>query len=116
MDYTESLKEFPLLEKIRASKKVIRRDFMSRPVSDEAQRKLAEGLLTVLQYDFTRGALSTTEHPFTDGLARNDVRVTTHFLPQAFVREVLGIAFGNRHQLILILLFLVLAWLPLYLL
>ena len=39
-----------------------------------------------------------------------------YFLPQAFVREVLGIAFGNRHQLILILLFLVLAWLPLYLL
>ncbi len=92
-------KMVPLLARIRASKKEIRRDFLSRPVTDEAQRKLADKLLTVLGYDFSRGALSTTEHPFSDGIARNDVRVTTHFYPDAFASSMYSVIHECGHAL-----------------
>ena len=69
----------PFLEKIKKSGKTIRTDFLTRQASDEQQRIFAEYLLNVINYDFTRGAFTTTEHPFTDDLAPDDVRVTTHY-------------------------------------
>lgn len=89
----------PLLKKIQASPKKIRRDFLSREVTDDAQRKLAEKLLTVMGYNFDRGLLATTEHPFTDGLAQNDVRVTTHFYPTQFISSMYSVIHEGGHAL-----------------
>jgi len=97
----EACKErlIPLLKKIMASKKVIRRDFLSRPVTDEQQRKMTEYLLKVLHFDLERGAWSTTEHPFTTGIGRNDVRVTTHFYPDMFYASLYSIIHEGGHAL-----------------
>ncbi len=89
----------PLLARIMKSPKKIRTDFLSRPVSDEAQRKLAERVLELLGYDFTRGALATTEHPFTDGITKNDVRVTTHFYPTMFASSLYSVIHEGGHAL-----------------
>src|SRR5574344_1702939 len=89
----------PLLKKITASKKKIRTDFLSRTVTDEAQRKMAEYLLKTIGFDFTRGAFTTTEHPFTDGLARNDARVTTHYYPKMFYSSMFSIIHEGGHAL-----------------
>ena len=69
----------PLLQKITAKQKTIRTDFLFRPVSDAAQEEMARYLLNVIGFDFNRGALSTTEHPFTDSMGPDDERVTTHY-------------------------------------
>ena len=69
----------PLLQKIVAKNKTIRTDFLFRPVSDAAQEEMARYLLELIGFDFKRGALSTTEHPFTDGMGPDDERVTTHY-------------------------------------
>ena len=89
----------PLLKKITASKKKIRTDFLSRMVTDEAQRKMAEYLLKTIGFDFTRGAFTTTEHPFTDGLAKNDARVTTHYYPDMFYSSMFSIIHEGGHAL-----------------
>ena len=89
----------PLLEKIKKSRKKIRTDFLSRPVSDEQQRQFSQYLLEVQGYDFTRGAFTTTEHPFTDGLGRNDARVTTHYYPDALISSMYSIIHEGGHAL-----------------
>ena len=89
----------PLLKKIMASKKKIRTDFLSRTVTDEQQKKMAQDLLEVMGYDFSRGAFTTTEHPFTDGLGKNDVRVTTHYQPNMFASSMFSIIHEGGHAL-----------------
>ncbi|MBR0302877.1 MAG: carboxypeptidase M32 [Clostridia bacterium] len=89
----------PLLEKIKKSKKTIRRDFLTRRVPDERQRKMSRYLLETMNYDFTRGAFTTTEHPFTSDLARDDVRVTTHYYPEAFTSSMYSIIHEGGHAL-----------------
>ena len=89
----------PLLKKIMASKKRIRTDFLSKPVTDEQQKAMGQYLLTTIGYDFRRGAITTTEHPFTDGLGRNDVRVTTHYYPTAFISAMYSTIHEGGHAL-----------------
>lgn len=89
----------PFLEKIKASKKIIRTDFLSRPVKDEQQREMTRYLLETIRYDFRRGAFATTEHPFTDDLARNDVRITTHYYPERFSSGLYSVMHEGGHAL-----------------
>lgn len=89
----------PLLKKIQASPKRIRRDFMSRPVSDEQQKRMARYLLEVLDYDFSRGAFATSEHPFTDELGKNDIRITTHYCANDFSSSMYSVIHEGGHAI-----------------
>ena len=89
----------PLLARILASKKQIRTDFMTRTVTDEQQRQIADYLLDVIGFDKTRGAITLTEHPFTHDMSRNDVRVTTHFYPQMFDSSMFSVVHEGGHAL-----------------
>ncbi len=89
----------PLLDRIRESPVKIRTDFLSRPVTDEAQEKMARRLLEVLDFDFSRGTFATTEHPFTDWLGRNDTRITTHYHPDAFISSIYSVIHECGHAL-----------------
>ncbi len=97
----ESCKEclVPMLRKILKSKKKIRTDFLSRPVTDESQRKMADYLLKLIGFDFSRGTFSTSEHPFTEGLAEDDVRVTTHYDRKQFTSSMYSIIHEGGHAL-----------------
>ena len=89
----------PLLEKIKSSKKEIRRDFMSIEVTDEQQKKMAEYLIDVLGFDLERGAFTTSEHPFTSGLGKDDTRITTHYYPTQFASSMYSIIHEGGHAL-----------------
>ena len=89
----------PFLERIKASKKQIRTDFLTRPVKDEQQKEMARYLLETIGYDFTRGAFTTTEHPFTSDLACDDIRVTTNYKENAFLSSVYSIIHEGGHAL-----------------
>lgn len=97
----ESCKErlIPLLKKIKESKKQIRTDFLNRLVTDEQQKQLAQYLLEILKFDFDRGAFTTSEHPFTDGLAKDDIRLTTHYYPNMFYFTLYSIIHECGHAL-----------------
>ncbi len=89
----------PLLEKIKNSKKVIRTDFLSRHADEDKQRKFARYLLELMRFDFERGSFTTSEHPFTDGLARNDVRITTHYHEDMFYANMYTVTHEGGHAL-----------------
>ena len=89
----------PLLRKILASKKKIRTDFTCRRVDEKSQETAARYLLQVIGYDFERGLLTTTEHPFTDTPGRDDVRVTTHYYPENFMSSMYSVIHEGGHAL-----------------
>lgn len=89
----------PLLKRIMASKKKIRTDFLSRPVSDESQKKCTRYLLETMGFDFNRGTFATSEHPFTTEIGKNDIRVTTHYYPDAFYSNIFSIIHEGGHAL-----------------
>lgn len=59
-------------------------------LQDEMGRKLQKDM----GYDFNRGRLDLTEHPFTTTLGFNDVRVTTHY----HCNDLLSGIFSNIHE------------------
>ena len=89
----------PLLSRIMNSKKKIRTDFLSRPVREEAQREMARYLLELLGFDFNRGNFTTSEHPFTEGVGRDDVRLTTHYYENMFSSSMYSIIHECGHAL-----------------
>ena len=89
----------PLMHRIVEKQKPVRTDFLSRPVTDEQQRQMADWLLRLIGFDFERGALTTTEHPFTDSHGRNDTRVTTHFYANNFISNIYSVLHEGGHAL-----------------
>ncbi len=89
----------PLVEKVKNSKKVIRTDFLSKPVEIYRQEEIAKYLLQAMDFDFSRGAFTTTEHPFMMGIAKNDIRVTTHYRLNNFVSSMYSIIHEGGHAL-----------------
>ena len=88
-----------LLNKIKKSKHVIRRDFLSRKVPIYKQEEFSRYLLELNGYDFTKGAISTTEHPFTIDIAEYDSRVTTHYYEDMFVSNIFSIIHEGGHAI-----------------
>lgn len=89
----------PLLHRIQKSKKKIRTDFLSRPVPRYKQEMLSDRLMDVLGMDRQRSALTTSEHPFTDGYSYNDVRITTHYYENAFISSMYSVIHEGGHAL-----------------
>ena len=89
----------PLLQKIKSSPRTIRTDFMKRPVTDFQQQKLARYLLEIMHFDFSRGAFALSEHPFTEDISRDDIRVTTHYYPDRFVSSMYSVIHEGGHAL-----------------
>ena len=89
----------PLLAKIKASNKFIRTDFASRHVSNHRQDQFSKFLLEVLGFDFDRGTYALSEHPFTELLGRDDVRITTHFYDDNLFSSMYSIIHECGHAL-----------------
>ncbi len=89
----------PLLQKIQASGKKIRSDFMFRKVTNQQQQECADFLMDLMGFDKKRGALSLSEHPFTDALGQNDVRITTHFYGDNFASSMYSVIHEAGHAL-----------------
>lgn len=89
----------PFLKKIVKSKKKIRTDFLSREVSIEQQKKISELVLNKIGFDFNRGLLAESEHPFTEQMTKNDVRITTHYYSTAFQYSMYSCIHEGGHAL-----------------
>jgi carboxypeptidase Taq len=69
----------PALRDIRLAaeaKGAPRTDFLRRPFPAEAQRRFGERIGQAFGYDFARGRLDFTVHPFEISFTRHDVRIT----------------------------------------
>ena len=68
------------------------------PFPAAAQRALGETLMRALGFDFTRGRLDTSLHPFCGG-ATGDVRITTRYCESDFTRATMGVLHETGHAL-----------------
>src|SRR5262249_13158814 len=73
---------------------LLRRDY---PV--DRQRVFAETAAAAVGFDFQRGRLDTTEHPFCTGIGPGDTRITTRFDPRNFTDAFFGVLHEVGHGL-----------------
>ncbi|MFB6126240.1 MAG: carboxypeptidase M32 [Halolamina sp.] len=96
-DILSELKEtlVPLIDAIRDSDADVTTDAFARhaPFDTDDQEALSRELLGELGYDWERGRLDTSSHPFTSG-NQFDTRVTTRFDPQ----DPLGALTATIHE------------------
>lgn len=63
------------------------------------QRALHDDVATALGFDFGRGRLDNSEHPFTVGIHPTDVRITTHIYPEGLLSGLSGTIHEVGHGL-----------------
>jgi len=88
----------PILDAAR-SRPQPRSDFLFRSFPEEGQRAFGLRLAEKLGYDFTRGRLDTTVHPFEVSFTRNDVRITTRYNRNYLPASMFGTAHEVGHAL-----------------
>ena len=88
-----------LLNKIKNSNKKIRDDFLSRKVPIYKQEAFSKYLLELNGYDFNRGFLTTTEHPFTTSIDYDDARVTTHYYEDMVLSNIFSVVHEGGHAI-----------------
>jgi carboxypeptidase Taq len=64
----------------------------------EAQRSLGQALMERLGFDFERGRLDVSHHPFCGGTA-DDVRITTRYAEDDFSQAMMGVLHETGHAL-----------------
>jgi len=84
----------PFVAEIQESKKKAEADLLTRRYPREAQEAFGRKAARAIGFDFNRGRLDVTHHPFCTGLGPSDCRITTrydeHHFPGAF--------FGTLHE------------------
>lgn len=68
------------------------------PFPVEAQRVLGERMMRALGFDFARGRLDVSLHPFCGG-ATDDVRITTRYDEADFAKALMGVLHETGHAL-----------------
>lgn len=69
----------PFLKQITESGKNIDDSFLTGNYDKETQALLAKFLAEYVGFDFNKGVLAVSAHPFTTNLHNHDVRITTHY-------------------------------------
>lgn len=71
--------------------------FLNRFVSKEQQKKFVTEIAKRLGYDFNKGRLDDTTHPFMQSMNRNDARITTNWKEHDFKAATLGVIHEAGH-------------------
>jgi carboxypeptidase Taq len=83
----------PLVAAIAGSKQV-RSDFLQREYPAGAQEQMGREILKDIGFDFERGRLDVSAHPFTTSLGPHDIRLTTNYDPTYLPKSI----FGSIHE------------------
>ena len=86
----------PLIKKISAAQQ-IDTVFNNRFYPADQQRKLMRLIMDYMQFDWDAGVLGETEHPFSDALSKNDVRVTTHYYENSLLSSIFSVIHETGH-------------------
>ena len=89
----------PLVKQVQNSKVKIRTDFNERNYEHDAQLKLGRYVTELNGYDYSRGMLKETEHPFTNEVSTNDIRITTHVYPNNLFSNLFSCAHEGGHAI-----------------
>ncbi|MBN1698474.1 MAG: carboxypeptidase M32 [Spirochaetales bacterium] len=88
-----------LLNRITATGKTKTNNFLSREFPVEKQKAFGRFILEKMGFEFERGRLDTSAHPFTTALGSSDIRLTTRYNPRHFSTGCFGIIHECGHGL-----------------
>lgn len=69
----------PLLKAVQESSVEIPDEFLTGEFTDEQQEKIGRFMAEYVGFDFSKGVMAVSAHPFTTNLHNHDVRITTHY-------------------------------------
>ncbi len=88
-----------LLKGIENSPKVIRTDFLDRPVKNTQQEEISKYIMNLMGFNFDKGRMALSEHPFTSRISKDDIRITTHYYPNMFLSSIYSVIHECGHAL-----------------
>lgn len=89
----------PLIAQVRPIAAAADVRWLNQRVPAETQRQVGESIVRAMDYDFTRGRLDTSVHPFCGGAGPTDVRITTRYNEDAFLSSLTGMIHETGHAL-----------------
>ena len=80
-DFFAKLREaiVPLMKQVIAKNDTINKDYNTRNYPEDIQEGFCRFLSGYLGFDYNRGVIAQSEHPFTTSLHNHDVRITNHY-------------------------------------
>jgi carboxypeptidase Taq len=89
----------PLVQAIAGSARQPDRSILAREFPVDRQRIFGETVAAAVGFDFERGRLDTTEHPFCTGIGPGDTRITTRYDLHNFSDAFFGVLHEVGHGL-----------------
>jgi carboxypeptidase Taq len=87
----------PLVQAIMESGKKAPVDILAREYPAAAQESFGKAAAAAIGFDFTRGRLDVTHHPFCSGMGPHDCRITTRYDERYFNSAFFGILHEAGH-------------------
>lgn len=87
----------PLIKKINKKQDEIDDSFLYKYYPIDKQNLFTEKLLTYIGFDKSWGYLGESEHPFTDGFSKYDVRITTNYDEHNLVKSIFSVIHETGH-------------------
>jgi carboxypeptidase Taq len=89
----------PLVAAISDSRRAPDLTILARQFPTTAQAEFGRGMAAAFGFDFNRGRLDVTAHPFCSGMGPHDCRITTRYNEQHFNEAFFGILHEAGHGL-----------------
>lgn len=100
-DFFGKLREelVPLVQAIREKPDHISTECLHKEYDVEVQKKLSRFLAEYIGFDFDRGVMAESEHPFTTNLHNHDVRITNHYQADKLEDAIFSVIHEVGHAL-----------------
>lgn len=89
----------PLIKKVTAKNDTINKDYNTGYYPPEIQSGFCRFLAGYLGFDFNKGVIAESEHPFTTSLHNHDVRITNHFYDDNLESAMFSLIHETGHAL-----------------
>lgn len=89
----------PLLKKVVAKNDAIDKSYNFKSYDLAKQKEFNRYLAEYIGFDFTRGVMAESEHPFTTELHNHDVRITTHYYEHNLESSLFSVIHETGHAL-----------------
>ncbi len=100
-DFFGKLREalVPIVHAVSKKKDLISIDCLRKTYDVEVQKELSRFMAEYIGFDFNRGVMAETEHPYTTNLHNHDVRITNHYQENKLEDAIFSVIHEGGHGL-----------------
>ncbi len=89
----------PIVHAVKEKSDYISIDCLRKSYDIEIQKKLSRFIAEYIGFDFNRGVMAETEHPYTTNLHNHDVRITNHYQVNKLEDAIFSVIHEGGHGL-----------------